>query len=225
VTDLTHNVADAVSLNQAFTTISTSTAGGLGGALAVFSIQPAREMTLTHSYLTNVIGPAEDGHEQRVRLRAVPLHGLEYAWKDVATRESQLLASLLYGSEADWIVPVWPYTTRSMTAVTKGDRKVYIPTGWWYDSPFVLWPLEAAAGALWVVCWSDAYHCEAQPYTGRGSDSGGEYLTVAADLQAWPSGISVLPGFTGHLVGETPRDRRGPELRSGKLTFCSRSVL
>ena len=191
----------------------------------VFPIPPGADQVLIHGYLTDVIGPAAAGDEQRVQLRAIPRHGLEFTWADLDSREAQLLASLLYRSAERWVVPCWPVVTAAARDVTAEATRVYLPAGYWATSLWALWALEAAAGALYVVLWRNAWDWEAQRYTGHGSDVDGEYVTLAAALaHSWPAGTAVLPGFAGHLVGETPRDRLGHALKSGRLTFRSVGV-
>ena len=221
-----HSSSSVKALSDVFTLSDQSLANGVPAVVIppVFPIEPNGGSTISFGYLTDIIGPAEDGHEQRVQLRGVPVREITYEWADLGTREAQLLASLLCRSEAEWVVPFWPHFVRSVLPLALNGTKVYVPTGWTATSPFLRWSVEATDGELYVVLWTSPWVCEARVFLGSGTDGGGEYLSVAPGAAA-PAGILIVPGTLGQIIGSTPRSRFGPDLKTGGMTFRSKGTV
>ena len=211
-----------------FAAVAEQWRGDSGAPAAIpplFPVGPSGDRVLIHGWSTDILGPASG--EQRIQRRSIPVHGVEFSWLDFEDGEAAIVAAVLYRSDSRWVVPWWPGSPRATAGAGIGDSRVYLPTGVWADSPWALWATEAAAGALWVVLWRDARTFEVAAYAGHGSDEAGEYLSLAAPLAAaWPAGETVvIPGFTGYLVGDSPRDRLNRLLKSGKVVLRSWGAL
>jgi hypothetical protein len=105
----------------------------------------AESIIEAHAYRTDVL-PAEDGSEQRVRLRTHPLGSAEFSLL-CEDREAAAMNALVWGQQAQsWAIPLWQHARRLLVTAEPAATSVEVETD---SAPFQDWQGIGAYALAW----------------------------------------------------------------------------
>jgi len=186
-------------------------------APTVFPFEPNGGDTIIewYGYLTDIIGPAYEGQEQRVQLRRHPTGAIETSFFSETTYEFQRMLGLLFRKHGQvWAAPLWPYATRLTADAAAGDTIVQAVTaGIPFTDPLGLGP--------YALLWKNSKTFELLALNAIYPSSLELVTPLAA---AWPSaGTFLIPIRTAFLDSTVPLRWETPQLVTGRHHFTFES--
>lgn len=178
----------------------------VGRRVVVFGLRPNWREPLRESleWLTDVL-VADDGSEQRVRLREAPRRTFEWL-ASAEGRDMRLLDNLLWGWQGRvYCLPVWTDRWDLPAALPAGSAGITVPTAY----------ADYHAGGL-AILWRSPREYEAVEVLAV--ESGG--ITLARQTEAeWAAGTRVYPARLARLPAEQSVTRHTGRLAEVLLTF------
>jgi hypothetical protein len=158
----------------------------------------------TWEFLTGIL-VAEDGSEQRVRLRRAPRVVLSFPVLAMDAMESGFLDALMYRRAAKaWDVPVWTDAV-GITSVASGSSPVVCDTA---NRAF-----RAGGRVLLWRAWN------AWEVASIGVVSGAGFTLSAPLASTWPAGTLAVPLRQGILMSDGSGTRPAPGVSSMPVSF------
>ncbi len=141
--------------------------------------EPVQE---SYGFLTEVL-PSYNGHEQRVKLRAIPLERIEFGIL-ADGREAQLAQSLIWGLHDEaLVVPLWQYGSILSGSVSIGASLLPITDA--ADIPY----RRSVDNGGYAVVWRDPFTWELFSVS---STSGSGVATSDTATANWASGSAYV---------------------------------
>lgn len=177
-----------------------------GRRVVVWAFPPnwARPVTERLAWLTDVL-TAEDGTEQRLRLRAVPRRGFEYELLAHARDAVRLDALLMAWQARLFALPIWTDGQRLGADLPQGALSIPVDTV----------TRDYAAGGL-AVLWAGPRATESVEIL---EVAAGSLTLVRPTLAAWPAGTQIYPARQARMRTQQPVDRHTDNLITAVVQF------
>lgn len=176
----------------------------------LFSIRPSGEFVERYSFRT-AITTADDGSEQRTRIRAHPTGSFDMGFVGRPGRDAQTVKRMLdTGQGNPWWVPWWPYASRLTAPASPGAGSVAADTA---DVPH-----QNRAGLYGpIALWSDPDTWEVHEITAA---SGGTITLADTVVGSWPAQTTlVVPVRRGWMRPEVSCEWPSWEVATGRVGF------
>jgi hypothetical protein len=184
----------------------------MGRRVVIWAIRPdwSNGITERMEWLTDVL-TANDGTEQRVRLRKNARRVLEMAWL-AQGRRAMMTDTLLTGwGSRKYCVPVWMERDVTTSPVAAGATSVTVTDA----------ALKDYAVGGYVVLWADETQAEAIEIAAIS----GNTLTLKTPVaNSYPAATSVCPALFGRIDGEAQVKHVRSDALAGRLRFLDEAA-